>query len=141
VNRKAFALAPLLERRRCIERRCLQAWIALERERVRSIALLARLDAGLFASCGGPAATGWWQAQTALAIGAVRERLAATEKACRCAQVELHEATLQRRVLEKLEERWTQAEDKRRARLQHREDDEANRLACAASVRAGTIDE
>jgi hypothetical protein len=112
----------------------MHAWIPLERERARCSTELERLEAVSLVVCGGPATTDWWHTQTMRAVGAARERLLRAEAACCTAATALGQAKLQRRVLEKLEERFARAAMERRASRLRSELDEANAAARAVAI-------
>jgi hypothetical protein len=129
-------LQPLLERSRRIEKRCLRDWFPLERERLRYVQTLTLAEGASFEACGGPATTDWWQIRMAHTAQTMREWLRDVEARQHVASAALQEAKLQRRVYEKLEERFLLAERHRRERRERYECEEANAATHNAVRRA-----
>jgi hypothetical protein len=136
VAQRRFALQPLLERSRRIEERCLRDWFALERDRLRYVQTLALAEGASFEACGGPATTDWWQIRMAHTTLTMRESLREVESRQHVASATLQAAKLQRRVYEKLEDRFLRAERHRRERRERYEREEANAATQTAIRRA-----
>jgi hypothetical protein len=136
VARRSFALQPLLERSRRVEEQRLRDWFPLEGERLRCVHTLARAQAASFEACGGAATTDWWQMRMLHAAQTMRASLRDVEARQHLASAALQLAKLERRVYEKLEERFLRAERNRRERRERYECEEANAAAHTVVGRA-----
>jgi hypothetical protein len=136
VARRRFSLQPLLERSRRIEERCLRDWFPLEGQRLHCVQTLARAEGASFEPCGGPATTDWWQMRMVRAAQTMSESLHDVEARQRIASVALQAAKLERRVYEKLEERFLRSERRRRERSERHECEEANAATRTVGRRA-----
>jgi hypothetical protein len=101
-------------------------WFPLERERLRYVQTLALAEGASFEACGGPATTDWWQIRMAHTARTMRESLRDLESRQHVASAALQAAKLQRRIYEKLEDRFLRAERHRRERRERYECEEAN---------------
>jgi len=126
----------LLDARRRVEDACAGEFERIERERAQRVAELQGIERTSFArdAAPGPAPAGqyavieWCALHAAAALEAARERLHRCIPAWEAARLALCAARLERRVLEKLEERYERAKRLRRARRESADIDEGNML-------------
>jgi hypothetical protein len=122
LRRGAFSLHPLLEERRRIEDARFREWIEIETEwngMLELIRLLERAAAGSHVAgarepAARAAASEWNRSRAALNLRSASERLRERTERRSAAFSALRAARLERRVIEKLEERWQAVRRRRR---------------------------
>ncbi len=122
-RRGAFSLHPLLEERGRIEEARLREWIEIETEWNGMLELIRLLERAAAAShlagdrepAARAAATEWNRSRAALNLRPASERLRECAERRSAAFSALRAARLDRRVIEKLEERWQTVRRRRRA--------------------------
>jgi hypothetical protein len=123
LRRGAFSLHPLLEERGRIEEARFREWIEIETEWNGMLALIRLLERAAVAShvagdrepAARAAATEWNRSRAAFSLRSASERLRECTERRSAAFSALCAARLDRRVIEKLEERWQAVWRRRRA--------------------------